>query len=352
MTNQERVLNKDTLINLYQNQGLSTHEIAKMFSITPQAVRYWCIKNNIKLRKPKSLQRKRYKISKELLEELYLKQKLSIPKIASRLGIKYQSTVQRMLMRFGIPRRSMSEAKTKYPKLPFSGNLKEKAYLLGLRVGDISVLRDFYRIRVTNSSTHPAQIEMIKRLFEKYTHVNVYVHKDKRDVKEFHIQCDLHQSFDFLLKKIKQIPKWIVNNNYLFFSFLAGYSDAEANWNISKHGKNSVQIEFNLRTNDKKILQQINSKLISRGFNSKFRLYIKRGKKATYGKYTKDVYSSRIIKKFDVIKLAKILLPLSKHDEKVRKMKLIINMNENTKWQEIKDKVLSLRNEIKNSRLK
>ena len=78
----------------------------------------------------------------------------------------------------------MSEAKTKYKKIHFSGNLNEKAYLLGLRTGDLSAHINWFQIRIGTSTTHPAQVEMLERAFEKYTHVHNYIHKDKREIKE------------------------------------------------------------------------------------------------------------------------------------------------------------------------
>ncbi len=352
MTNKERVLSKAMFKHLYWGKKFSTHKIARVFNTHPQSVRRLAIKYRIKLRLPKGSQKEKYKISKKLLEDLYLKQKLSIPQITKKLGIKSYSTVWLKLLQNSISIRSMSEAKTKYQKFPFSQNLSEKAYLIGLRTGDISANRDWLRVVVTTSTTHPAQIEMMKSAFNKYGRVYVYIHKDKRGIKEFKIQCGLNQTFDFLLTKITKLPKWIMENKNCFFSFLAGYSDCEANWNISKRYTNSFQIDFNLRTNDKDILKHIKSKLVSEGFNPYFRLYIKKGQRATYGIYTKDLYSLRIGRRQETIRLAKILLPLSKHGEKIDKMKLVIGINKNTEWDDIENKVLSLRKSIKNIILK
>jgi len=351
MANKERVLNKEELERLYWRNGLSTHKIAMLFSINPQMVRYLALKYGIKLRPPKSIQKKKYNVSKKLLENLYLKQKLPMTKVAEKLGIKAHSTVVLKLLQCSIPLRTMSEVKTKYPRIPFSTDQNEKAYMIGLRAGDVSCFKSFHRVIVSTSTTHPAQVDMIKDVFEKYSHVNAFIHKDKRGIKEFHVQCGLHHSFDFLLNKPNEIPNWILNNDNIFYYFLAGYSDCETNWDISKKDKNSIKIEFNLRTNDMTISEQIHSKLISEGFNSKFGVYVKKGKKATYGTYTKDMYFVRLYRKQDTIRLAKIILPLSQHKEKIGRMKLICSLKEDSGWNDIEHKVLNLRREIKESRL-
>jgi len=76
----------------------------------------------------------------ETLRYLYVEKKLSMREIAELLE-KGQSTIWKWMNKHGINRRSMSEAKELYPKIPFSGNPDEKAYMMGLRTGDIHVRR-------------------------------------------------------------------------------------------------------------------------------------------------------------------------------------------------------------------
>jgi len=71
------------------------------------------------------------------LKELYLKKKLSSPKIAERLNCS-PTFVRNKLREYGIPIRSLKEAlllsnTPKYPRYNFNGDLKEKAYLIGFR---------------------------------------------------------------------------------------------------------------------------------------------------------------------------------------------------------------------------
>jgi hypothetical protein len=70
-----------------------------------------------------------------------------------------------------------------------------------------------------------------------------------------------------------------------------------------------------------------------------------------YGiKNNSDMYRLMIYRTEDVIRLANMLLPLSRHQEKINKMSLVVN-NKNTSWKQIKDKVLKIRNKIKKERL-
>jgi hypothetical protein len=55
--------------------------------------------------------------------------------------------------------------KIKYPKNSFSGDLKEKAYLLGLRTGDIHCRKNHNMIRVESATSHLSQLTMFQKKF-------------------------------------------------------------------------------------------------------------------------------------------------------------------------------------------
>lgn len=130
---------KETLLA----KKLSIRQIAEKFDSYPQIIRYWFVKYKIPLRSEKE----RFKVSKNFLEFLYLTKKLSIRKIAKILKTTY-ATARNKLIKYEIPLRTVSEANMKYSKIPFNNNLTEKAYMLGLRTGDISAAKKFS----TNSS--------------------------------------------------------------------------------------------------------------------------------------------------------------------------------------------------------
>lgn len=330
------------LETLYWKEGLSLRQIGKNFGISDVPIRYWMIKNNIPRRPCSNI--KKFEILKETLESLYLKEKLNTIQIGKKFKVS-STTIRNKLITYNIPIRSKSERMTKYPKIPFSGDLRVKAYMLGLRAGDINAYRHFNLIRIQTCSTHPAQVRMINDVFGEYSHIGLSIHINKC-YKEWMIYSDLHPSFNFLVKKTNEILRWVISKDELFYSFLAGYMDCEGNWEIACSNENDVRFMFRIRSYDKMILEQIRSKLKNLGFKINFFLDKKQGSHTTFGKLKKDFYGIRIYRKTDVIKLANTLLPLSHHLDKIRKMKFILE-NKDEKWDEIKDNIAILRNKIR-----
>ena len=284
----------------------------------------------------------------DVLRELYWKEGLSSLKIAEILGVNSR-TVRNWLKRFDIPRRSLSEAGTKYPKTSFSGDLKEKAYMLGLRAGDFYAQRNFRLIRIKTSTTHLAQIELVKEVFGKYnSHIAVNNVFDKRfGIEKWQVHCDLDGSFEFLLEKVGKIPEWILDNDEFFFHFLAGYADCEGHFRIwESHGK-FVRFSFILTSTNLTILEQIKNKLQTMNILSHLYLNTKAGTISKGGiKSNKNAYNLVVYKKGNIITLVSELLWFSHHQEKIWKISLILE-SVGKKWTEVEDKLTELRNRIK-----
>lgn len=263
-------------------------------------------------------------ISKEVLQELYWEKGLSLSKIAKIYDMKSPNGVAFHMDKFNLSRRKSS--RKDYAKKQFSGKLDEKAYLIGLRAGDISAQKHCRLIAVCTTSPKKAQMRMFRDAFGKYSHVNEYEARGGFTEKSRKINAYLHPSFDFLIEKPKSIPAWVLSKDKLFHSFLAGYCDSEASWIITKHKKYNEKwrdLIFSLGTCDKTILEQINQKLKELGFNSHF--YLVR-RKDIYGerKCNLDLYRVMIMSHKDVVRLAEILLPLSKHEEKQKAQSRLI----------------------------
>jgi len=286
-------------------------------------------------------------IQKNILEELYLKKRMSSVAIAKKFGIKHDRTVRKWMEKYNIPRRTLSEAKTKYPKTSFNGNGDLKAYMLGLRAGDFHARRIHKIIRVQTTTTHPAQVEMMENVFGKFSHVGKHLFFNKHfNLNQWFIYCDLNESFSFILEKPNDIPKWILKDTNLFFNFVAGYADSEGSWKILKSHENSIRFVFQLSSQDKKILNQITKKLRKLGYEVNIYLDTKAGIK----KNNLDLYRILIYQTEDVSKLARILLPISCHQEKIDKINLILK-SKGKKWNQVEEELVKLRNKIKNSRL-
>jgi len=265
------------------------------------------------------------KITKEFLEDLYLKKKLSTLKVGKVLKVS-DHTARRWLRKFEIPIRTLSETSTKYPKMPFSGDLKEKSYMLGLRTGDLYVIPHHKLIKVETTSSQTTFLKMFEKVFSKYGMVKVYERAGKITEKSFRVYCYLEPSFGFLVKKIDEIPEWVMGTDEYFFAFLAGYIDAEGSWIIARHKIKKWEIKdriFSLGSCDETILRQIHQKLLELGFKSHLYLAKKKGTRTQLGEYHFDFYRISLYGK-DVEKLAGIILPFSQHEDKQKKISEII----------------------------
>ena len=89
-----------------------------------------------------------------------------------------------------------------------------------------------------------------------------------------------------------------------------------------------------LSDKQKSILEQIKDKLKEEGLTPLFYLKNKKGDKLPFGNLKIDIHELVINRKKDIHRLINKLLPLSKHSEKTRKMKFILE-NKNKTWGEI-----------------
>lgn len=288
-------------------------------------------------------------IPKTILTELYINRKLSQQKIANVFNVQHD-TIRRWLDRLDIPVRSQGDsvslAISRYHKSPFSGDLSEKAYMLGLRYGDISAQRHGRSIRVQTGSTHPALLELFESVFSRYGKINKYpkISKNNKLYEWEYSWCiysDVNKSFDFMLDKPKRIPEWIIENDKLFYSFLSGYFDAEGCIFIDYVKGNGSKLVWTVRSTDKHTLEDIHNFLIKAGFSAKFRL----AKEADGIEYNKDYWSITVCTKNQVLDILRSMK--LKHSEKIMKHKLALDLI-NTNWKNASEKIVELRNKIKN----
>lgn len=251
-------VSKEDLKRLYIKENLSTYKIAKILNCTSSVIyRY------LRLYKIKTRPLKRIKISRRELKDLYLNKKLSLSKIA----VVYKCcpvTIWQKMKKFDISLRTYSETSTIHPKSDFTGDLIEKSYMIGFRIGDLGVRKEGNLINVGCGTTKNTQVQLIKNLFSRYGPVYIG-NRDKKDA--IHIDCSLNSSFSFLLPKHNLILKWILRNKKIFLSFLAGYTDAEGNIGVY-----SGRARFRLRSYDKGILKDIDKRLRELGIKSLYRL--------------------------------------------------------------------------------
>lgn len=257
---QKVFISKQILRKLYYHNKLSTKQIGKLYRCS-----HATILNRMKIyklkRRSKLGLRKPVLIPKEKLKKLYLKRKLSQFQIAKKMKCSSYA-IEKLMKKYNIKSRTLSEAQMKYPKHDFSGNLVEKAYLIGFRLGDLWARPAKLQIEVNCSSSRPEQIQLIKNLFQKYTKITIRKNRFIKGKLITDIKWLLNKSFKFLVPKQDRIAPWILKNKKFFFAFLAGYIDAEGYIFIKLQKKSKTPIAgLQIQSYDKGILHQIWSKL-------------------------------------------------------------------------------------------
>lgn len=257
-------------------------------------------------------------IPKDELIELYLNQHLSSRKISKLYSCAY-STIDRKVHQANLPIRNLAQAHVIYPRKDFSRDLIEKAYLIGFRIGDLRA-RKFYKnsetIKLDCASTKTEQINLIKDLF--YNYGRVWISKpNKRGATQ--IECFLNTTFNFLLSK--EPAKWIFRNKKQFFSFLAGFTDAEGTIYISNN-----QAKYALGNYNIELLRQI--KFCLEKYNVKshnITRSIRQGLLASHGyRYNHDYWILTVSRKVDMLRLFGLMGLHLKHANRIKQMNIAI----------------------------
>jgi hypothetical protein len=215
-----------------------------------------------------------------------------------------------------IPRRDKVDAAIAYPRQPFSGDKVEEAYLCGFSIGDLNVRMDLETsrtIQVRSSTTRPAQVELIRGLFEPYGHVNTRVGTRG----EAQIECHLDLSFGFLLDREDRVPKWVMTDKACFWAYLAGYIDAEGYIGLAR-AKRGFQARVELGSCDIGILRALWSGLNERGVRCpEVRLKTRAGTITRQGyRRNSDFYRFYILRKASLDRLFRGIEPYLKHADK------------------------------------
>lgn len=180
------------------------------------------------------------KLDKRELERLYIDKKLSTWAI-ERLTGESRSSIYRRLKESGVRIRNIVESHIRHKRNHFSGNVFEKAYLMGFAIGDLRVRKCGFKksetISIACSSTKLAQIELIESLFSPYG----YIWKSKPNKRKVvNIEAFVDLSFDFLLPSNIINHDWVFADNRYFLPFLGGFTDAEGSIFISKRNNQAV----------------------------------------------------------------------------------------------------------------
>ncbi|MDG6985919.1 MAG: hypothetical protein JRM73_04140 [Nitrososphaerota archaeon] len=179
---------------------------------------------------------------RELMDLLHNREGLSLNDVAKLLGNKTSGYTSWLCRQLGVKRRPFEEARLKgirekrrkYERRPFDGTDEDKAYILGLRHGDLSAYRPFGgAVRVSTSTTHPAMALLFHSLFDAYGHVyQSSRYKKDTGTYEWNLCTILDTSFDFLLESFPAKSDWILSSPSITLAYLAGLFDAEGSLGI------------------------------------------------------------------------------------------------------------------------
>lgn len=267
--------NKENLQWLYCEQKLSAAKIAHAYGLkypNPKSgetlVLYHLKKFGI-ARRGKADHVK--KVTEEMVEDWIKRYNAgeSLKQIAG--DVSSPVTVWNHLRRHGIILRDKVEAQisavSKYERKPFAGDRLTRAYLIGLRYGDLNAVRHGRAVRIRVSTTRPAMAELFESLFCSYGFVHWYPREAQLSGYEWSLECDLDSSFEFLLTK-PRIPELEALTMDEFVAFVSGFFDAEGT--IYLHKKQYVFApEVYVTNTDCEVLALIARRLRSIGVVSK-----------------------------------------------------------------------------------
>lgn len=321
-------ISPEALKEMYWQRKISSPRIAKIYGCRPEFIRALLRKYKIRIRTKSEARKLLFgvHISKTQLEVLYQNKKLGSVGIAERFGCS-ASFIRKKLKEYSIPIRSYGEAlalsnKSPYPQKDFSGELEEKAYIMGFSKGDLwvySASKLSPTVFIQTNSTIPEFIRLVENLFSPYGYI-----RKSNPAKNgaICIRCSLNRSFDFLLGKKDSVDSWILENTGYFAAFLAGYVDAEGTFCLC--GGNGV---FSIRSQDKFILHSIYAKLINLGILLRPpQLVRKKGTVDAGGTISnKDIFAVFVYRKDAILKLINLIKPYLKHEQKIIESEVVKN---------------------------
>jgi hypothetical protein len=318
MPHTRRDIDCSKLEGLYLKKKYSLFKIGKILGFSSRTIEIKSKECKIPLRRPGTIPPV---ISDKTLKHLYLQKRMSSRKIAKIYKCAY-SYIDMRIKSLDIPKRDLSTAHIRTRRINFSHNITEKAYLIGFKIGDLRVRKmhkNSETILIDCGSTKPNQILLIKSLFRKYG--RVWISKPKKDGKT-QIEVGVNESFSFLLRKYPLFPTWAMKSNKTFLNILAGFVDAEGSFFILKNGR---RVCFSLGNYNKLILEQINKRLQLIGFETKLFKGVKKGYVGKDGySHNQDYWVLSIIRKLDIYKFAKLIIPFLKHKDRIHDVETVM----------------------------
>ncbi|MBN1979358.1 MAG: hypothetical protein JW918_18330 [Anaerolineae bacterium] len=290
----------------YTGQQLSIAAIAERLDCSETAVRNKLAQYGIERRAPWA--HNAVELGEDELRRLYAEEGMTLEAIAEAYDCS-AATVSRKMSRFGIAARS--PWRERYLRHNFSGDPLEKAYLVGFRLGDLTVRRAELSIEVLMTTTCQEQVDLMYKLFDRYGHVYEHHRPDKK----VFMQARLDDSFDFLLPKEDRIPDWVLADTECFFAFLAGYIDADGSIRIA--GNHSARLD--IQSYDSGFQKDTWKQLTAQGFSlSEPTIVVPAGYTNAAGIVrNKDTWGLNVHCRREIARLLQCLIPHLKHEKRL-----------------------------------
>jgi hypothetical protein len=290
------------------------------------------------------------------LDYLHNARGMSLNDVAKLVGKTsgYTSWVCRQL---GVRRRPFEEARLKgirekrrkYERRPFDGTDEDKAYLLGLKHGDLTASRPWNGVvRVSTSTTHPAMAKLFTVLFSPHGHV-YQIPRFKKDTRtyEWNLEAILDESFSFLLKRFEETKDWVEESESRVIAYLSGFLDAEGSILVTRNSRGGVVIFVDYFNEHRPILEWISARVREMGLGTSIRLNkpIGRGTTGFHLNHNKEywqmsIFSAKKIQGF----IGRLVI---RHPEKISRREIALSVTEKMDYQQIADVIISLRTRIK-----
>ena len=296
----------------------------------------------------------------DFLDHLHNEKGMSLYDIAKLIGNKTSGYTSWVCRQLGVQRRPFDEARLKgirdrrrkYERKPFDGTDEDRAYLLGLKHGDLTASRPFYgAVRVSTSTTHPSMARLFRSLFEPFGHV----YQDpryKNDTKtyEWNLYAILDNSFDFMLSSFPAVANWLLSMTSITRAYLAGLFDAEGSVGIyPDKGHTSLNVIY-YNTN-LELMYFVHNAIARLGFRPLLP-YLDKAKgfrSPGYRIEMKKDYYRVLLARFEECQAFLKSLPI-RHDEKVTKRTLACAISFRQSWIDVRHQVEDIRASIKAGR--
>jgi intein-encoded DNA endonuclease-like protein len=294
------------------------------------------------------------------LDYLHNNRGMSLTDVAKLIGNKTSGYTSWLCAQLGVQTRPFEEARLKgihekrrkYERRPFDGTDEDKAYLLGLRHGDLSVSKPWKSVvRVSTSTTHPAMADLFRSLFEPYGHV--YQHpRYKKDTQtyEWNLSTVVDESFNFLLREREDVWKWVASKESTTLAYFAGILDAEGSIGIYSNGRGTA-LQLLVYNTHLRLLEFIKASLSILGYNP-VGPYLDKKSGTSTSKYRierrKD-YWKLALARFEQVQDLLHRLPI-RHTEKTRRKEIALAIKSGERWEEVCPRIHKLRDQIRTER--